>query len=199
MVDTKILHFIRKQGGYVQTHELIRHGVHTRDIKRLLNMKKIERVKAGLYRLTNLEYTPEHEYVELCLAIPKAVICLYTALSQYELTTYAPTAIMISLPKGYHAPKIEHPPFVTYRFSVKQYQAGIQKIRSGAGLYRIYDAEKSICDVFRFRRKLGDDTAKEALFEYLNRKSKDLEKLVRYSKLCRVYNIMKPYMEARLG
>lgn len=198
MKSAQILQFMKKQGGYARTRELTQYGAHSRNIERLLKSKKIERVKAGLYRMANLEYTPEHEYVELCLAIPKAVICLYTALSQYELTTYAPTAIMIALPKGYHTPKIKHLPFTTYRFSEKQYQAGIKKIHSEGGTYCIYEVEKSICDAFRFRRKLGDDTAREALFEYLKQKKRDLGKLVHYAKLCRVYNIMKPYMEARL-
>lgn len=194
-----VTQLFRKQKGYAHTSELLAKGVSFRDIKRLVEENQLFQVKRGLYRLQDDEHTSLRDFVDVCRAIPKAVICLYSALASYELTTFVPTEIMIAVPQGYRTPKLAYPPLQIFHFSKKQYEAGIEERQDKMGNYRIYSPEKSVCDAFRFRRKLGDDVAKEALFDYLKRKDRDLKKLLEYAEICRMTAIMKPYIEARLG
>ena len=49
-----------------------------------------------------------------------------------------------------------------------------------------------------FRGKVGLDTAIEALKMYLRRKNKDINKLITYAKICRVENVMRPYLACLL-
>lgn len=199
MKDVEIIKFMRKHRGYARTTDLLRNGIPFRDIKKLLQAKRIEQVKRGLYRLKDEDRTPICDFVDACQAIPKAVVCLYSALSHYELTTFMPMEIMIAIPQGYHAPKVAYPPIRVFYFSKKQYEVSIKTIKTKEGIYRIYSPEKSVCDAFRFRKKLGDDTAKEALFTYLENSDKDLKKLLDCAEVCRMVNVMKPYIEARIG
>lgn len=191
--------FMRAHHGYARTNDLLRLGISFRDIKKFMVEEGIEPVKRGLYRLKKDEdHTPIRDFVDVCKAIPKAVICLYSALSHYDLTTFVPTEIMIAIPQGYHASKMAYPPVRIFNFSQKQYESGIETIKTKEGVYRIYSPEKSVCDAFRFRRKLGDDTAKESLFRYLEQPKKSLKRLLDSAEVCRMANVMKPYIEARI-
>ncbi len=198
MKDIEIIHFMKTHRGYARTKDLLREGISFRDIKKLLGQERIEQVKSGLYRLKDEDRTPLRDFVDACQAIPKAVVCLYSALSHYELTTFMPTEIMVAIPQGYHVPKVIYPPIRVFYFSKKQYEVNIETVKTKEGMYRIYSPEKSVCDAFRFRRKLGDDTAKEALFTYLEKNTKDLKKLLDCAEVCRMGKVMKPYIEARI-
>ncbi|MBI2066917.1 MAG: type IV toxin-antitoxin system AbiEi family antitoxin domain-containing protein [Deltaproteobacteria bacterium] len=199
MKDTEIIQFMKEHRGYARTTDLLKEGISFRDLKKLLEQERIEQVKNGLYRLRDEDRTPLRDFVDVCQAIPKAVVCLYSALSHYELTTFMPTEIMVAIPQGYHANKIAYPPIRAFHFSKKQYEVGIETVKTKEGIYRIYSPEKSVSDAFRFRRKLGDDTAKEALFTYLEKNDKDLKKLLDCAEVCRMGKVMKPYIEARIG
>jgi len=61
---------------------------------------------------------------------------------------------------------------------------------------KIYCIEKTIADTFKFRNKIGLDTATEALRAYIERKDKDLDKLMYYADVCRVSRVIRPYIEA---
>lgn len=194
-----LIQYMQKQNGYVSTKKVLSEGIHFNSIKKLLEKGQIEQIKRGLYRFKNKNHIPFDDFIGINQAIPKAVICLYSALSHYNLTTFMPTEVMLAIPKGYHAPKLIYPPIRVFHFSEKQYEAGIETIKTKNGNYKIYSPEKSICDVFRFRWKLGDDTAKEALFTYLEKPDKNLAKLLEYAKICRMTQVITPYIEARMG
>lgn len=199
MKKPDIIRLMQAHQGYARTTDLLGASISFREIKAHLQAGEIEKVKSGLYRLKDKDHTPIRDLVDICRAIPKAVICLYSSLSHYGLTTFVPTEIMVAVPKGYRHPKINYPPTSVFHFSKDQYEAGIEVIHAKEGAYRIYSPEKSICDAFRFRKKLGDDTAKEALFAYLEKEDKNLKKLLDSAEVCRMSNVMKPYIEARLG
>lgn len=194
-----IMQLLKQTQGYLRTKDCLSQGISTRDLKTLLQADVLEQVKRGLYRRKNDDPTPLRDVVDLCQAMPKAVLCLYSALAHYGLTTFVPTEVMIALPQGYHAAPVVYPPVQVFNFSLAQYQAGLEVVQAKEGVYRIYSPEKSVCDAFRFRRKLGDDTAKEALFTYLDTRRKDLKKLLDMAAVCRMSNVMKPYIEARIG
>ena len=63
---------------------------------------------------------------------------------------------------------------------------------------RIYSAEKTLADCFKFRNKIGMDIVLEALKLYKSRKTFQLDELLKYAKICRVENIMRPYLEMAL-
>jgi hypothetical protein len=56
--------------------------------------------------------------------------------------------------------------------------------------------EKTIADAFKFRNRIGLDTAAEALRSYMERKDRNIDKLMYYAEICRVSRIIRPYIEA---
>jgi hypothetical protein len=63
---------------------------------------------------------------------------------------------------------------------------------------RIFNAEKTVADCFKFRNKIGLDVAVEALKLCMERKRARPQELLRFARICRVHEVMRPYLEALL-
>lgn len=194
--DERIYKVFKKHNGFARTKNILSAGIHSRDVKRARDAGQIIRVKRGLYRLTNIPLISHQGFIDLAYVVPEGVICLLSALSYYELTIFNPSIISMAICRGSRRPKIEYPPVEFYYFSKKQFEAGINKIKIKGHEIRIYNPEKTICDCFRYRNKLGLDIAKEGLSEYLRRKDRNLEKLLEYAEICRIKPLLQTWLNA---
>jgi predicted transcriptional regulator of viral defense system len=141
-------------------------------------------------------YTISVGIMDVCRAIPEGVICLASALELYGLTTFNPSEIYVAIPNASKKPKIAYPPVKIFYFRDRFYGAGIEKVKAGDVTVNIYNREKTICDVFRYRNKIGEDIALEGLKNYMLRKDANINKLREYAEICRVKTIMMPYLKA---
>ncbi|MCD4656525.1 MAG: transcriptional regulator, partial [Planctomycetes bacterium] len=130
--------------------------------------------------------------------IHKAVICLISSLAFHEITTQIPHVVAIAIPKGAESPRLDYPPIQAYRFSDASYKAGFEVHFIDDVPVKIYTPEKTLADCFKFRNKIGMDVVLEALKLYKTRKKFDLRLLLKFAKICRVENVMRPYLEANL-
>lgn len=194
--DERIYKIFSTRNGFARTKDILAAGIHRRDIRRMRDEGMIIRVKRGLYRLAEIPLISNQGFVDLARAVPKGVICLFSALSYHELTTFSPSIISMAICRGSREPKIEYPPVEFYHFSRKQFEAGINEIKIKGHKIRIYCPEKTICDCFRYRNKLGLDMAKEGLSEYLKRKDRNLEKLLEYTEICRIRPLLETWLYA---
>jgi predicted transcriptional regulator of viral defense system len=204
-----IISFFEKHGGYARMKELKKASFQTRDIAKLLEEGKIVKVKPGLYRLANVANIklPKIQIVaygfsisigmmDVCRAIPEGVICLASALELYGLTTFNPSEIYVAIPNSSKKPKIDYPPVKIFYFRDRFYKPGIEEIKTKDVTVKIYNKEKTVCDMFRYRKKIGEDIALEGLKNYLNRKDANIKKLSEYAEICRVKTILQPYLKA---
>ena len=182
--------------GTLRTVEAQRAGIHPRTLYSLRDAGKIERLARGLYRLSILPAPSELDLLTVAKKVPRAVFCLLTALSFHRLTTQVPHAVSIALPRTARAPRLDHPPLEVFRFSPASLRAGIEEHSVDDMPIRIYSAEKSLADVFKYRHKLGIDVAVEALRTYSLRRGRDWQQVLESSRVCRVENVMRPYLEA---
>ena len=102
------------------------------------------------------------------------------------------------LPHAAKAPGIEYPPVKVFYFRDRFYVPGIEQVQTPLGLIKIYNMEKTICDMFRYRKKLGEDLAIEGLKNYLKRKDANINRLREYAKICHVKTVLFPYLKAML-
>lgn len=195
----RILKYMQAQGGYARMKQLKASGAQTRDVRRLCREGELLRVKPGLYRLSKIPPQEHSALVEICLAMPKAVICLASALAFHELTTFVPPRVTFAIPISDKPIGLPSLPNEHFFFSRRVYGAGIEHVHTRSGTFRVYSLEKTLCDVFRFRMKIGEDLALEALKEYLGRRNRNLQKLMTFAELCRVKGILAPYVRALLA
>jgi predicted transcriptional regulator of viral defense system len=69
----------------------------------------------------------------------------------------------LSLPHGNRSPRVDHPPLRVHLFSKEAFLADIEERNVDGVPVRIYDAEKTLADCFKFRHKIGQDMTIEAL------------------------------------
>jgi predicted transcriptional regulator of viral defense system len=197
----KIVAHIKKLGGYATMKELKAASFYSRDISNLLKEGAIEKIKPGLYRLSELpvKVTFRESLVDVCRAVPEGVICLSSALEYHSLTTFNPSEVSIAIPHASRAPRVMNPPIKTYFFRSRFFTQGIETHKAKAGVIRVYVKEKTICDMFRYRNKLGEDLAIEGLKNYLRSKDANLKVLQDYAVKCQVKTILIPYLRALVG
>ena len=186
-----------KNNGFATTKQLMQEGILKPYIYELYNQGILERLSRGLYKLTSYEYAPS-EIVEVIKIIPRGVICLASALSFYNLTTYNPSYYQVAIKRDSKVTLPEYPPIKLVWFSDKFFEEGIEEIETDSGFIRIYNREKTICDCIRYRNKIGNDIVFEAIREYMRGKEKNINKLIKYAEICRVKNIIKNYIEVLL-
>jgi len=196
-----LLKYFSKNGGFARMRDLKEASFHTRTIAQYLKDGKIEKVKPGLYRLAEPRSKKNENvsFADVCNAVPKGIICLTSALAHYELTTFNPSEVFVAIPLAEKPHKILFPPTKFFFFSERFYSIGIERIRTSMGEVRVYCKEKTICDMFRYRNKLGEDIAVEALKNYLKSKNKNLKLLQEYAMKCQVKTVMLPYLRALVG
>ena len=187
--------------GYVRRSTLDKYRVQACTLRTLVAEGTARKVKPGLYKLTSSGATAGAwgDFVDVCTAMPSAVICLYSALSYYDLTTFNPPRVAVALPRNMTPARMSFPSVKAFRFSERFYSPGIDRVRAGVGNFRIYSPEKTICDCFRLRRSMGEDLALEALKTYVHSRGFDSARLHEMAAVCRVASVIKPYVRAFLA
>jgi predicted transcriptional regulator of viral defense system len=184
--------------GILRTGQAKKLGIDQKILNRMHKAGLLIRETRGVYRLANLEPLTNPDIVHVSIRVPSSVMFLISALAFHNLTTQIPYYVYIALPADVKAPYIEYPPLRVYRLSNKIYSAGIEyHIIDGVEI-RIYNREKTIADCFKFRNKIGQDIAIEALKDYLRQPNPNIPKLLEYARLDRVEKIMRPYLQAVL-
>lgn len=199
ITNDKISEIFIKNKGYCTFKELRANKVHTATIKKLSAEKIIEKIKPGLYKLAEYDYDSQTGLFEVCKAEPAAVICLVSALSYYDLTTQHAYITDIAIPNSKKAGKINYPPVKYHFFRDNSYRLGIESIKTAGGSIKIYNREKTICDLFRNRRFYGEEMLLECLKEYLKQKDKNLTRLYEYSQKLNVSKMVTQYLKILNG
>ena len=158
----------------------------------------IQRMGRGLYRLVGGPPLTQPDLVAVARKIPRAVICLISALAFHDLTDEVPHTVEYALPRGSEPPRLEWPPTHLYWFSGPAYSEGIETHKVDGSSVRVYGPEKTIADCFKYRNKIGMDVVLEAVRRYRAGHRFRVDELMRYARICRVHNVMKPYLEAML-
>jgi predicted transcriptional regulator of viral defense system len=151
-----------------------------------------------VYRLADSSPLGNPDLVTVATRVPGGVICLISALAFHELTTQIPHEVHVALQRGAEEPRLDHPPIKTCRFTGEAFTEGVETHELDGVSVRIYSPEKTLADCFKFRNKVGLDTAVEALRFYRERRSINVDDLMRYAVICRVKKVIRPYIEAIL-
>ncbi|MFH0779097.1 MAG: type IV toxin-antitoxin system AbiEi family antitoxin domain-containing protein [Candidatus Eisenbacteria bacterium] len=194
----KAAEIFRKHGGVLRTAQALRAGIHPGTLYAMRDSGLLETVSRGVYRLAGSSPLGNPDLVTVATRIPGGVVCLISALSFHDLTTQIPHEVHVALASGAEEPRLDHPPIRTYRFTGHSFTEGVETHDvDGVGV-RIYSPEKTLADCFKFRNRIGLDTAVEALRSYRERGSIRVDELMRCASICRVKKVIQPYLEAIL-
>jgi predicted transcriptional regulator of viral defense system len=157
---------------------------------------KLQRITRGNYSLPNSHATEHQSLVEVCRRVPKAVVCLLSALQFHGIGTQLPFEVWIALPESTQTPTLDHPALRIARLRGSAYTEGIQTVDEYGSSIRVYSLAKTITDCFKFRHKVGLDVALEALKDAWHQRKLNIDEMTHFAKINRVAKVMQPYLEA---
>ena len=182
--------------GLIRPRDLTERGLPTVALTRLVRQGRLQRVGRGLYALPDRPVSEHNALAEVARKHPQAIVCLLSALRFHDLTTQSPFEVWLAIPNKARAPKMDYPPLRIVRFSGAALTRGVEDHVIDGVPVRVTSVARTVADCFKFRNKIGLDVALEALQEAWRAKRASMDELWRYATLCRVANVMLPYMES---
>ena len=191
----RLIDLARSQ-GLIRPRDLVPKGIPTVYLTRAVRHGQLERVGRGLYGLPGRQVSAHGSLAEVARRVPRGVVCLLSALRFHGLTTQAPFEVWLAIENKAVTPKLDYPPLRIVRFSGAAFTRGIEKHVVDGVSVRVTGVAKTVADCFKFRNKIGLDVALEALREAWHAKRMTSDDIWRHAKICRVANVMRPYLES---
>lgn len=191
----KVLKIAQKK-GVICAKDLAKQGIHRQSLKRLEEQSLLIRSGRGIYTYPQADITENHSLVEATQRVPKGTICLLSALSFHKLTTQNPFEIWLAIPQKSRHPQEKLLPLRIVYMSGSSLIEGVENHQIEGCNVQIYSLPKTVVDCFKFRHKIGLDVALEALRECWQQQRCSMDELWHYAKVCRMRNVMRPYLES---
>ncbi len=155
-----------------------------------VNKFNFEKISNGIYLHKN---SLKDEFFNLQLKYKKVIYSHFTALYFHGLTELIPNIYTITTPRDYNVEiRKKYNVFVC---SKDAFELGVTFVQSNFGnSIKIYDVERCICDLIKFRTKLDEEQVKKTLRVYIQRKDKDISKLRLYAKTLGIYDKVFDYL-----
>ena len=178
---------IIEKGGIAKTSDFVAAGIPAVDIVNLCNTGFLERIRHGYYQLADGNTSSEEQLI--ATLIPKAIICVESALFHYGYSDFAPRKWSIAVPRSMSRTKLDIDALAlqTYYVQSEIYELGKTTADFNGVMLPVYDRERTICDCFKYRSRLDNEIFNKALNAYVNDSKKNLRSLSGYAKKLRVH------------
>lgn len=181
------------QNGVLKTSELTQLGLSSRQIKKLLEEGIISKIKTGYYELVEAMVNEEAIISKL---FPEAVVFLESALLYYGYTDRIPSSWQLAVDKHSEKSiyKLDYPQVEPYYLEKKLLGIGLTSVQLNGIEVRIYDRERTICDVLRYEKKLEREVFRNAIQRYLKDPQKNIRTLLEYGEKFNIRNKVQTYI-----
>lgn len=192
----KILKMIESNNGYITTKEIVSNKIDRKFLSNMVKKGMLVRISRGYYGLPSYI---EDEYYKLLSKSKNARFSMATALYLHNLSDRTPLVYNITVPFGYSG-SLQKEKNVVLNFVKKEIlDLGIIEMTSPFGMkIKVYDIERTICDIIKNKNKIDAEIFSKALKEYARSKNKNLTKLTKYAKTMNIENKVREYMEVLL-
>lgn len=183
------------QKGMARLSEILETGVTRTAVSRLEREGSILRLARGLYQLPDAPLEEHHALAEATKLVPKGVVCLVSALSFHELTDTIPRRVWIAIGGKEWRPRILHPPMRIVRFPSPSLINHVDSHPIEGVDVRITNPARTIVDLFRYRRTVGQNLAIEGMREALRTRKVMPREIHRIAAEMDQWRIVRPYLE----
>lgn len=185
-----------KRRGITRLAELQTAGVTATTVSRMERAGEVVRLARGLYQLPDAALDAHQSLAEAARLVPKGVICLASALAFHGLTDQMPPKVWIAIGRKDWRPRITYPPLRVARFSEEELRRGVQCKKIAGTPVPVFGVAKTVADLFRYRRTVGDLLALEGLRQALRQHKATPAQLAREAQAAGVWRTMQPYLMA---
>jgi len=187
---------LARHEGVLRAQDVTERGFHHEHLRRLCEKGLLIRVARGLYVPADKDFGAHQTLAEAARRVPRGVICLLSALRFHEIGTQLSHEVWMAIDRKAALPQVDRLPIRVVRFSGPALTEGVEEHDVEGVTAKIYCPAKTVADCFKYRNKIGLDVALEALKSGLQQRKVTVDELWRYAKVCRVANVMQPYLEA---
>lgn len=184
-----------KENVVITNKEAKKLGYTRYNLSELTKSGQLERLRPGLYQLKGKVID---DFVLISSNSNRIIFSHQTALYLHDLSDRTPGVFHISVPQGYNASHIKkrYEDLQVHYVKKDLYEIGKTEIKSPQGnLIPIYDIERTICDIIIDRKKIDKQIFTDAIKRYFNSNNKNLRRLIKYSRLFKIEDEIRRYME----
>lgn len=186
----KIKEIVNKNNGILYSKDLEKYDIHRQYLKELEESGYLKKVFRGMYVKSDKSI---NEFFVMSQRFQTGIYSHNTALYFYNLTDRTPIKFDMTFPSNV---RIDNEYIIAHYIKSEKHLIGAieMKLEDNTTI-RIYDLERTICDIIRDRNKIDPQIFNTAMKEYSKRKNKNLNLLYKYAKVFRIENKLKQYME----
>ena len=164
-------------------------------VSKLVEEGKLIKLNKSFYE--NSEYQGEEsDFYYAAAYVPNGIIGFMSAAVYYGLSNYRPKEVdVIVKANSYISPFPDWPPIKLHYMEEKYYNFAIITINENGNEFRIYEPEKIVADIVKYRERIGIEETKEVLTNYLKKTDRNLNKLIKYAKQMGCEKQIRTYME----
>jgi len=192
----KLDFLLQENKGILKTADAVDAGISRSYFLEYVKERGLERVAQGLYLAQDAW---EDGMYLLQARYSQAIFSHETALYLLGLAGREPLQYTVTVKAGYNVPTLKNAGIKVYTIKKELFETGVIYLPSPAGhMLRVYNAERTVCDILRSRSNIEIQDMQTALKEYVKQKDKNLPLLMRYAKYFRVEKILGQYLEVLL-
>ncbi|MDD5884977.1 MAG: abortive phage infection protein [Erysipelotrichaceae bacterium] len=182
--------------GIITASDAAKNGFEKAAFYQYVKENNLERIGHGIY--IREDAWPDDLFV-LHKRCPAAVFSHEEALYYHNLSDREPIRHTLTIYTGYNTKRLVDSGCKVYTVKKDLLDVGKVIVKNHCGNdVPLYDLERTICDIVRSRRNIEIQEFHTALKAYVQRKDKDLNKLMSYAQLFHVDKIIRQYMEVLL-
>ncbi len=189
---TRLSMLIELNKGIITTKSVESNGIPRQYLSLFVDEGKLRRFGQGIY--LSSDAFEDTMYLIQCRS-DKIIFSNETALYIHELTDRDPLQYSVSIPRGYGIARLLESGIIVYTVKKELHELGKETVKTihGHDIF-VYNIERTICDIIRYRNQMDADMFSTALKRYTSRKSKDLSRLMDYAKVFRIEKPVRQYM-----
>ena len=192
----KIEELIKQQNGTILSADFDKYDIPRKYLQKLINEGRIERSNRGIYVAVD---AIEDEMFAMQKKYSKVIYSHETALFVHNLSDRTPFEYSATVPSGYKVVSNIADRFKIYYIKKELHELGVVSVESSFGnQIRVYNIERTICDIIKSRSRVDIQILNEALRRYVKIKSSDYSLLMDYAKKLNIETVLKNYMEVIL-
>ncbi len=145
-------------------------GAHSRDVYRWRDSGLTVELSRGVFRRADAPPPSHPDLLAVSRRVPRAAVCLLSAAALHELTDELPRAVQIAVPRGSRRPHVAYPPVEVFTFAAATFDLGMEweEVAEDEKV-RLTGPARTVVDLMRLRRGIGEPLAFIALRRYLAR------------------------------
>lgn len=189
----KIRKIIERQKGTLLSSDLDKYKIPRTYLSMMVDEGEIERIGRGIYVSSD---SLEDEMYILQKKYPNLIYSHETALFFHNLSDRTPFEYSATVPSGYKVVSAISEVAKIYYIKRNLHQVGVTEGNTSFGNpIRLYNMERTICDILRSRNRIDIQIFSDALKRVAKEKNLDYALLMKYAKELNVEKILNTYME----